>query len=136
MSLFDHMCSVCNYYMPLAPTVEKNAETKEIRITEGNLERVCKNCSNKTPEKDGLVMEVVIQDEASESYRTFVNEFTKTDPRLPHTSILKCPNEACPSRSQPGVKSDIIYMKYDVANMKFLYLCNIPGCNTQWKSRS
>ncbi len=132
MSLFEHMCGVCNYYMPLAPSVSADPEGKSAP----QFERVCKNCSNKTPEKDGLVMEMVFQDEASESHRIFVNEFTKMDPRLPHTSILKCPNETCPSRTQPGVKSDIIYMKYDAANMKFLYLCNIPGCNTQWKSRS
>ena len=104
--------------------------------TGGNLERVCKYCTNRTPEKDGLVMEMIIQEDATESHRTFVNEFTKLDPRLPHTSILKCPNETCPSRTQQGVKTDIIYMKYDAANMKFLYICNIPGCNTQWKSRS
>ena len=136
MSLFDHMCSVCNYYMPLAPVPEADPSGKGTQYTAGNFERICKDCGNKTPEKNGLVMEMIIQEDATESHRTFVNEFTKSDPRLPHTSVLRCPNDACPSRSQPGVKSDIIYMKYDAANMKFLYLCNITGCNAQWKSRS
>jgi DNA-directed RNA polymerase subunit M/transcription elongation factor TFIIS len=127
MSLLEHMCPVCDYYMPLAT---KAASTKG-----GDLARVCKNCGNVEDEKKGLVMEVIVQEKASESYNVFVNEFTEQDPRLPHISILKCPNATgCPSRTNPSVKPDIIYLKYDAANMKFLYICT--HCHTQWKSRS
>lgn len=137
MSLLDHMCPKCNYYMPLGP------DTTVEEVKPGDLARFCRNCGHTEEEKKGLVMEMVIQEKITDSYKIFVNEFTKQDPRLPHVGNLQCPNtgpttefpnrQACPSR-QPGGKPDVVYMKYDTSNMKFLYICNI--CNTQWKSRS
>ena len=129
MSLLEHMCPICDYYMPLAPRRGNDLNTAM------ELVRVCKNCGNTKEEKKGLVMEVVVQEKASESYNVFVNEFTEQDPRLPHISMLKCPNvNNCPSRIDPNVKPDIIYLKHDMANMKFLYICT--HCHTQWRSRS
>jgi len=84
------------------------------------------------PEKKGLVMETVIQGQASESYNVFLNEYTKEDPRLPHVKNLQCPNVDCPSRVGKE-ESDVIYIKYDTINMKFLYICT--KCNTNWRSR-
>ena len=121
MSLLDHMCPKCDYYMPLARVDE-----------EAQFIRNCRNCGHYEAEKPGLVMETVIQEKASESFRVALNEFTKDDPRLPHVKNLKCPTDKCPSRSA-GVESDIIYIKYDAQNLKFLYICT--HCNTQWRSR-
>lgn len=136
MSLLDHMCKKCDYYMPLRPEV---SVTDSGAANTGAWIRSCKNCGNEEEEQKGLVMEVVIQDKASDSYKSFVNEYTKTDPRLPHVKTLTCPNigtgpeNGCPSRWGQA-ESDVIYIKYDKENMKFLYICN--HCNTQWRSRS
>lgn len=127
MSLLDHMCPVCEYYMPLAQN--PNSET----ALAGDLLRACRNCGYTEPEKKGLVMETVIQGRSSESYKVFLNEFTKEDPRLPHVKNLKCPNGQCKSRNGQA-ESDVIYIKYDSANMKYLYICTV--CDTQWRSRS
>lgn len=127
MSLLDHMCPVCDYYMPLVPKATTSKQQP------GELTRCCKNCGHVQDEKKGLVMEVVVQEKASDAYKMFVNEFTKKDPRLPHVSNLQCPNANCPSR-KGDAESDVIYIKYDTANLKFLYICNV--CDTQWKSRS
>lgn len=121
MSLLDHMCKNCDYYMPLGPTEN------------GDLMRVCRNCGDVQDEKKGIVMEMTFQNKGTDSFKLFVNEFTKQDPRIPHVTNLKCPNEVCPSR-EPNAKSDVLYIKYDTANMKFLYICSI--CDTQWRSRS
>ena len=133
MSLLDHMCPKCEYYMPLRTVSETTEDEAGNQVTDTLIKRFCRNCGHEEDEKKGLVMETSIQAQASESYRVFVNEYTKQDPRLPHTSNLKCPNVSCGSRTGQA-KADVIYMKYDTANMKFLYICTV--CDTQWKSRS
>ena len=120
------MCPKCDYYMPLSQQTDD--DTKEVE-----LKRFCRTCGLVKDEEKGLTMEVVVQEKASESYRVFVNEFTKHDPRLPHVKTLKCPSEQCPSNHN-AAEPDVIYIKYDTANMKFLYICNV--CNTQWRSRN
>ena len=131
MSVLKHMCPKCDYYMPLKQVQEENNEG----VVNTDLQRVCRNCGEIELEKPGLVMETIIQEQASDSYRLFMNEFTKEDPRLPHVKNLKCPNQECPTR-QPNstVENDVIYIKYDTMNMKFLYICT--HCDTQWRSRN
>ena len=122
MSLLEHMCPKCDYYMPLKKAQDDTAYA-----------RTCLNCGYLEEEKPGLVMETVIQEKASETFSVVLNEYTKKDPRLPHITTLKCPNQTCPSRQAGGPKSDVIYIKYDVQNMKFLYICT--HCDHQWRTR-
>ena len=83
-------------------------------------------------------METVIQEKASESYKIILNEFTRQDPTLPHTKEIKCPDEGCPSNN--GGERDVILMKYDKENLKFIYMCNAKSgdktCQKTWRSRS
>jgi DNA-directed RNA polymerase subunit M/transcription elongation factor TFIIS len=97
-----------------------------------DLIRSCRNCGYMKDEQKGLVMETIIQEKSSDAYRVYLNEFTKEDPRLPHIKTLKCSNNTCPSRMGKA-ESDVIYIKYDTVNMKYLYICT--NCNTQWRSR-
>ena len=57
-----------------------------------------------------------------------VNKYTKYDPTLPRKTNMKCPNEKCGDTPNP----DIIYLRYDDENMKYLYICS--GCNFTWKT--
>ena len=125
MSLLKHMCPKCDYYMPLERISDTPADLEFIRK--------CRNCGYQQQEEPGLVMEMTVQEKISDSYKVVLNEFTKKDPRLPHVKNLKCPNDSCPSRQPGGPESDVIYIKYDTANLKFIYLCT--HCPTQWKSR-
>lgn len=122
MSVLDHMCSVCDNYMVLRPSApaEGEAEAKE------QYYRECRSCGKIEREKPGLVMETIVQESAAESYRVAINEFTTLDPRLPHLTTLKCPKEGCDSK-------DVIYKRYDLQNLKFLYICT--KCKTHWRSR-
>ena len=114
-------CPVCRYYLYL--DVETNSLT-----------RVCKNCGFKEQdEKGGLILETHVQQRSSEGYKILLNEFTKLDPTLPHMKTLKCPRSDCPT-NVGNVEKDVIYIKYDSANMKYLYICNM--CDQHWKSRS
>lgn len=60
-----------------------------------------------------------------------VNAYTLMDPTLPHVNTLRCPNGACPSRSNEALR-DVIYIKVDPTNLKFQYICTV--CKEQWTS--
>jgi DNA-directed RNA polymerase subunit M/transcription elongation factor TFIIS len=96
--------------------------------------RECKNCGYIEAEKEGaLISETLIKERASEGYKIVLNEFTRQDPTLPHLHTMKCPRAECKS-NVGGVAKDVIYIKYDPANLKYLYICNV--CEEHWRSRS
>ena len=112
-------CPTCRYYLFL-------------QASTNTLQRLCRNCGyTETDEKGGLVMEQ--SSETSEGYKILVNEFTRYDVRLPHiVKTLRCPEPVCKS-NQGSAESDILYIKYDPANLKYLYICT--SCGFQWTSR-
>lgn len=107
------------------------------------LNRKCSTCGYiEVDRKGGLVNETIVQERASEGYKILLNEFTRQDPTLPHVNTLPCPNTTgdpasgkpiCPTHSSNAPR-DVIIIKYDAQNMKFLYICNV--CGEQWRSRS
>jgi DNA-directed RNA polymerase subunit M/transcription elongation factor TFIIS len=105
------------------------------KIDANTLERQCRTCGYSEKDAEGgLIMETVIQERASESYKILLNEYTRQDPTLPHTKEIKCPNESC--LSNRGEERDVILIKYDKENLKFIYICNKQGCGKTWRSRS
>jgi predicted NAD-dependent protein-ADP-ribosyltransferase YbiA (DUF1768 family)/DNA-directed RNA polymerase subunit M/transcription elongation factor TFIIS len=119
------LCPECNYYLYLVmDNVEQNT-----------LVRKCRNCGyNEVDTQGGLVMEMIVQEKSSESYKIQLNEFTHRDPCLPHLrKDISCPNPACGS-NQGKQEPDVIYMKYDPVNMLYIYICNVDGCGTTWRS--
>ena len=137
-------CKVCRYYLYLDQNEDK-------------LRRICRNCGYQEQMKGGLILEIDLKEKTSEGYKILMNEFTKDDPTLPHVHNLRCPSRACPSnkgRAYPmdnpdadaaqaaqaavedkgEVESDVIYLKYDAINMKYLYICNV--CDTKWRSKA
>ena len=59
-----------------------------------------------------------------------INPWIKYDPTLPHIHTIKCPNEKCKSNEKEKT-SDIIYIRYNDVDMKYMYLCTI--CDYNWK---
>jgi DNA-directed RNA polymerase subunit M/transcription elongation factor TFIIS len=115
-------CAVCSNYLYL-----------HVDETTGDLQRSCRNCGYKdTAEQGGLVSEMRIEQLTAEGYN-LINEFTLRDPRLPHlTGTLKCINGVCASNTE-GRESDIVYIKYDYENLRYMYICT--QCKTSWRSR-
>lgn len=71
--------------------------------------------------------------------RHLVNQYTKLDPTLPRVANIPCPNSACNSNRPMQEEGDdildkheVIYLRYDDAGLKFVYICN--SCDTVWKS--
>ena len=66
-----------------------------------------------------------------------VNEYTKLDPTLPRVANIPCPNPACvsnrpPEESKEVTPHEVIYLRYDDAALKFVYICS--HCDKVWKS--
>lgn len=115
-------CPTCRYYLYLNQSKNKT------------LRRVCRNCGyEEETDKGGLILEMDLKEKTSEGYKILMNEFTKNDPTLPHVNTIKCPNEGCGTNTS-GQAKDVIYLKYDAVNMKFLYICNV--CDAQWRSKT
>jgi DNA-directed RNA polymerase subunit M/transcription elongation factor TFIIS len=124
-------CPTCRYYLYMKTT--KGGDGKG--TSSGQLLLTCNNCGyNEVNTKGGLIMETDLQEKTAEGYKILINEFTRSDQTLPSTDIIKCPNPDCGSNIGSD-KRNIIYMKYDQVNLKFLYLCNVKGCEKQWRSK-
>lgn len=98
----------------------------------------------------------------NQQYAHVVNKFTKFDPTLPRISTILCPNTECPCNrnhnptqyadrativgtteeeaisgavatgADDAVPREVIYLRYDDINMKYIYLCAV--CNTIWNT--
>ena len=70
--------------------------------------------------------------ENSQQFDSFINEYTKLDPTLPRTNTIKCPNSNCDTNKSENVEREILYIRYDDINMKYVYMCST--CDTMWKT--
>jgi aspartate carbamoyltransferase regulatory subunit len=93
----------------------------------------CRKCGN---EDKLLAIEnvCVSKTQVKKSEQTFshiVNKYTKLDPTLPRINNVLCPNPECITNTENKPR-EIIYIRYDDANMKYIYLCS--DCDTIWKT--
>jgi DNA-directed RNA polymerase subunit M/transcription elongation factor TFIIS len=94
----------------------------------------CKCCGWEDSGKGDMLKDPCIYssklDEADTISSGVVNEYTKLDPTLPRVKTIMCPAEKCPSRVDKD--NEVIYIKYDYKNMKYVYICT--RCDFSWKS--
>jgi DNA-directed RNA polymerase subunit M/transcription elongation factor TFIIS len=129
-----NFCPKCENYLYLEQASEDVTNAAGIAEKRYFLNRRCRTCGyNEVDVQGGLVNETIVQERASEGYKVLLNEFTRQDPTLPHVNTLPCPNTGT-CQSYKGKPRDVIIIKYDAQNMKFLYICNV--CGEQWRSRS
>ena len=129
-------CPSCDYYLYQKAVGSEATKPMGPKVTPSTqMYRICHNCGyQRADARGGLILETDLQEKTSEGYKILLNEFTKMDPTLPLLDNIKCPNKECGS-NKGAVKADIIYMKYDPVNLKYLYLCNVEGCGFQWRSK-
>ena len=120
-----HFCSVCNnmYYL---------------RIDEQNpnkLDYYCRNCGHedKLLAHENMCVSKTYIKKNDQSFNHIINEYTKLDPTLPRVSTILCPNPECETNTN-NVKREIIYIRYDDTNMKYVYLCS--ECSTIWQTNN
>jgi DNA-directed RNA polymerase subunit M/transcription elongation factor TFIIS len=127
-----HFCTQCEnmYYVRLS------GENKD------KLTYYCRKCGheddNLLDTEENICISRTDLKQSTSSYDHIINKYTKLDPTLPHIQNIRCPNVNCLSneggeqKNAEKVKSDILYLRYDDASMKFVYICT--HCDTVWKS--
>ena len=132
-----HFCKVCGnmYYL---------------KISEEDSNKImyfCRKCGDKDDNvinsEESLCISKTHIKKTTEVYKNVVNEFTKLDPTLPRIKNMLCPNVDCKSNNKKeGEEKDedskvngnkfpeIIYLRYDNNNMKYVYLC--CECDHTW----
>lgn len=98
-----------------------------------NLIYYCRHCGNKDSyiSNETLVISETIVNNGNKSFSQFINKYTKLDPTLPRTNNVNCPNSQCLTNSK-GKDREIIYIRYDNTNIKYVYLCS--DCDTVWEN--
>jgi DNA-directed RNA polymerase subunit M/transcription elongation factor TFIIS len=71
------------------------------------------------------------------NFSNIINKYTKLDPTIPRNNKIPCPNAECKSNthnthtSDSEYSRDVLYIRYDDINIKYVYLCSV--CDTTWK---
>ena len=97
--------------------IEPSVDSDEIH---NSLLYICKNCNFQkahTSEENSCIFKIDYNTENIKK-NSFINPFIYEDITLPRAEGIKCPNVNCPKP-----KSEIIYIKYDNDNLKFIYIC-------------
>ena len=133
-----HFCSVCGnmYYISIT--------------AENELQYYCRNCGHvddTIASENICVSKVNVKHTTTpQTFSQVVNKYTKLDPTLPRINTIRCPNDECPSnRKSVGAggsgaeaedkkekKSEVIYLRYDDTNLKYVYLC--AKCDKVWNT--
>ena len=94
----------------------------------------CRNCGDEDTDLKGetLMISQSINMGSDQKYKYMFNKYTALDPTLPRTNAIRCPNQECESNTKEDVPREVIYLRYDDKNMKYLYVCT--ACNTTWKT--
>jgi DNA-directed RNA polymerase subunit M/transcription elongation factor TFIIS len=118
-----HFCSQCQnmYYISIDP----NDANKLVYY--------CRNCGNKDSSLsvDNVTVSKVQLKKSEQEFSHVINKYTKLDPTLPRINKILCPNSECQT-NKDDKNREIIYIRYDNRNMKYVYLCST--CNTVWKT--
>jgi len=94
----------------------------------------CRCCGNEKTNltTDNICISKIHVKRNDQNYSQIINQYTKLDPTLPRTSKIKCPNQQCICNTDESVESDIIFVRYDDSNIKYIYLCS--HCEITWKT--
>ena len=108
-----------------------------VHVSESNSNQLihfCRKCGKKKKiiTEDNICVSKINLKRSVQKTHNMVNEFTKSDPTLPRINNIPCPNDACDSnREDHPLSTEIIYMRYDDINMKYIYTCT--RCDKVWK---
>ena len=93
----------------------------------------CRNCGNidDTVTESGICILNTQLKKGQQKFNHIINEYTKSDPTLPRINNILCPNGKCATNTTNEPR-EIIYIRYDDINMKYIYLCS--SCDNVWKS--
>lgn len=117
-----HFCTICSnmYYIRINPD------------DPNKIVYYCRKCGNEDSllAVENVCVSRTLIKKSEQTFNHIINKYTKFDPTLPRVDNILCPNESC-STNQDGKEREIIYIRYDDVNMKYVYLCS--DCDTVWQ---
>ena len=104
-------------------------------VDENKLAYYCRNCGHKDSNigNDGICVLNTQIKKGKQQFHHIINEYTKLDPTLPRIYNIPCSNPQCLTNDSDESKRsprEIIYMRYDDNNMKYVYICTT--CDAKW----
>ena len=147
-----HFCARCDnmYYICIDPgtaTPESESDTgsgSSGSSGSSSLVHYCRNCGHREPVREEICVSKLQIKSTAQNYGNIINRYTKLDPTLPRIGHVKCPNALCASNPQTSdsssgsgsgsgsVPREVIYIRYDEENMKYVYLCAV--CDALWST--
>ena len=116
-----HFCEKCEnmYYISVSP---------ETNI----LIYYCRHCGHKNDKisMDNICVSKLNIKRTEQKFNHLINQYTKLDPTLPRVNNIACPNDNCPTKENTSLGNDVIFMRYDDANLKYVYICT--HCDHNW----
>ena len=100
-----------------------------IRLEEGDLIHYCKNCNfsfKSSDNEDPILVSETSFDKDVATFKQYMTKYIEYDPTLPRVNNIVCPNKNCKTE-----ENEVIYIKYDQNNMKYIYYC--CKCKEFWK---
>ena len=95
----------------------------------------CRNCKHKdeTITEEGVCVLNTQMKRGEQKFNHIINKYTKLDPTLPRIYNIQCPNAECKTNAHENkTPTEVIYVRYDDDNLKYLYIC--AECDTTWKT--
>ena len=121
-----HFCTQCQnmYYI----SISANDPNKLVTIFKSIFDELDQVYQNMI---DNVTVSKIQLKKSEQEFSHIINKYTKLDPTLPRINNILCPNIECNTNTDE-VAREIIYIRYDDTNMKYVYLCS--SCDTVWKT--
>lgn len=117
-------CEVCNNMLYVKTDDNKN------------LIKFCKHCNfSKTEDNQNTFVKIseTLYTEDNLRYNQCINKYLRFDNTLRriNDTQIKCPNQDCETFQNTEKQQQVLYIKYDSHNMKYLYVCD--HCGNIWR---
>lgn len=99
-------------------------------INKPSVKYVCNSCNYETDKITDNLIYFNRYDIETLGQQGKVNEYTTLDPTLPRIKSIDCPNDKCPTKSNDKLENEIVYIMYDMTNLKYVYICT--HCLHRW----
>jgi DNA-directed RNA polymerase subunit M/transcription elongation factor TFIIS len=115
-------CSQCSNMLYIQLSNETN-----------QLSYYCRCCglTDNEPAMQGVCVLKTQLHKGEQQFSHLINRYTKLDPTLPRIYHVRCPDANCKTNLEQVANPEVIYMRYDDVNLKYLYIC--VECDTTWQ---
>lgn len=117
-----HFCKIC-YNMYYIRLKEEDAN---------KLIYYCRNCGNEEENfsKETIILSSSQFKQGEKQFDYYINKYSKLDPTLPRVNDIMCPNQECLTNKEKEPR-EILFIRYDEKQMKYVYLCST--CDQVWQ---